>query len=201
MKSLQKFTAKEVKTMMHDAAYAAEQLTFSECIIKKGFKLTGLFPWEDNLIFILAEKNAGRDIDDTKMCFGGAMQEAVTKQTWSRSKDSTLVHGKANVQASTLFTPFQVLENVQMLEQTKANALEARIQRKEDARFEAEAKRLAQTCAVADCNRVSHRPEGTKVWRCCTNCGTLFCKEHVDAFLDHVVECDLLTVTTGESHE
>ena len=185
---------------MHNAAYAAEQLAFLERVIKRGFKTTGLFPWNSSLIYTLAENNAGKDSSNTKMRFVGAMQEAVVQLNQSKPIESTLQRGKAKVQASTLFTPFQVLENAQLLEQTKANVVAAKMQQKQDTRFEAEAKRLAQTCAVADCNRVSSRPEGTKFWRRCTNCGTLFCREHVDAFLDHVIECDLYTVTTGVLH-
>ena len=121
------------------------------------------------------------------------MQKAVAKHTWSNTAKLDLIHGKANVQASTLFMPFHVLENAQMLEETKASAIEAKMKRKEDARVKAEAKKLAQTCAVADCNMILSWPEGTKLWRCCANCGTHFCKDHVNAFHDHVEECNVST--------
>ena len=73
----QKISAQDIKRIMYETAYHAEELAFRERIIKLSFANTGMFPWKPDIILGKAKQNAGNEIAATKQKYIDVMKQAV----------------------------------------------------------------------------------------------------------------------------
>ena len=107
------------------------------------------------------------------------------KNACAKARCST-VHGRARVTTNTIYNPEELLQNHEQQVEAKQKSKQVKeAAAKQQKKDEAEAKRLAMTCAVDGCIKRTYKKEGSTDWRYCVECKKLFCNYHASNYLEH----------------
>jgi len=194
-------TTNEIVMAMFQAAFEAEKEAFTDRIIIRSFANTGIFPFSPARILHLADLNSGKMATETRAEHVQVMINSVSHLFCKDKKKTAMKQGKVRVQASTLFSPFELLAAHELEETEKANKAKAKADAKEKEARERAAKRLARTCLADGCTTRTRIAGGAKSWSCCLWCEGLFCLKHKTYFPTHVAACkdDAVLVTEGDA--
>ena len=139
----------------------------------------------------MTAKNLGNDAKDSKAKHIQAMRKSVEHKFQKENKKIELKKGSAKVQASKLFSPFELVAAEYLTKMEKERKAEKKREAAEMKKKETEAKRAARTCAVIDCSTYTRKEGGATGWKQCEHCGILFCKKHTTDYGFHVIECTM----------
>ena len=179
----------ELAVALYHAGYEAERSTFTERVIKRAFENTGLWPFNPDRILELTENNMGKIDGDSKSKHVASMERSVEHKFQSSAKKPALKKGTAKVQASTLFSPFELVAAEYLTKLEKERKAQIKREAAQMKKEESAAKRAARTCGVGDCATYSRKDGGAMGWSKCEECRMIFCKKNKAEFVVHVAEC------------
>ena len=182
-------SSNELAVALYHAGYEAEQSAFTEKAIKQAFENTGLWPFNPKQMFKLTAKNMGKVDVDSKSKHVTAMKRFVEHKFQKSAKKPDLKKGAAKVQASTLFSPFELVAAEYLTKLEKERKVEIKREAAQLKKEESAAKRAARTCGMGDCATYTRKDGGALGWSKCDHCGMLFCKKHKAEYALHVEEC------------
>ena len=118
------------------------------------------------------------EVKETKAHHIHAMRQSVKHMLKSQKKNTSVKQGKANVQATKLFLPFELVDAAYLTKLEKEQKAKIKQEASEVKKEAKVAKRAARTCFAPDCEKYTNKPEGATGWSCCRGCGSFFCKIH-----------------------
>lgn len=182
----------ELNAALYEAGYRAEQDAFTPRVIIRAFERTGVWPFNPQNFLEKTRQNVGLETSkQSKAMYVQAMRRSVEGMIEAKGKKPTIKQGSVRIQASKLFSPFELLqaEHLSVLEQQnkeRKRKMAAEVKREESA-----AKRAAKTCGSLDCSKVTRKEGGAKNWNQCGGCLILFCPNHKDIYQKHISTCEL----------
>ena len=206
----QKTLAHDIKMIMYETAYHAEDVAFTNRVIKRSFCNTGIYPWNSNLILAKAQQNAGNKTTATAEKYIDVMKQAADIKMHPKALSTNLSTGAVKLQSSVAFTPFEIMEVAADKARAKQKMNDEKKKRKKDAeevavqkthaKEFAMAKRAARKCAEPTCKTISRYDGGAKSWKKCINCNKLFCPNHHKEYNVHVKICILHNDSDSETN-
>ena len=102
------YSANELTAALYNARYKAECLVFTKQLILRLFELTGIFPYNSDCIMQLAASNLGTGIKVEKAKYIDTTKKSVEQKFEKKPGISSAKQGSAKIQASKIFSPFEV---------------------------------------------------------------------------------------------
>ena len=126
---------------------------------------------------------------ETKAHHIHAMRQSVDCMLESQKKSTSVKQGKAKVQATKLFSPFELVDAAYLTKLEKEQKAKIKREASEQKKEAKVAKRAARTCCAPECEKYTNKPEGATGWSRCKGCGSFFCKFHKHLHAGHEQEC------------
>ena len=100
----------DLSAALYDTGYRVEHEAFTERVIVRAFERTGVWPFNPERILENTCLNIGLESKQSKAAHIQTMKRSVQSILTPPTKKKEIKQGTAKIQASTLFSPFELLE-------------------------------------------------------------------------------------------